>query len=735
MLCSQHVGLLLFGWITCLQLVPVVIADGRVFVLELRNSSLLGHRDAERACASQNARLASAEELRQAVVDCFFSTCTRGWLYGAIVGTTVCNVEGSALKAVDVKTENVTEDISNLASFCIKDKGKPCGDPPSFPHVHLQGHTGFELGDELLYSCMPGYVMPDGNSAFSLLCDSCGEWYGLVQLCVKDDAESHIDYEDQFTDSYQQPKGQEEAQGQVYQEVQDVMFQNEKDFSEHSEITFNVDETEHQQEQAALDKPGVSIDLSKKWHETPLGEEQAEEHGVGDLIVNQNWGQERTDVVRTEDIPPTDSPVSLLSQKHMFWFPSEAFHDGNPVSTNSATQSSTGVQSNESREQESKELDQQQTVDLEDQVETFDSRFDNLNDSRSHERDTLDSHQEKDDHVTIYIPTQHNVDVSRQDGYDDSEHHDDHYDMGEHEEDRVRVRYDSQEYDEHESLEDHRDEHTDESREQVDHDKHEDTEEPYDPDDNDSYEDNSRQHVILTIDDGKKNVSQKATGAKATTDDTWLDGYPIVQKEAGKDVSTAEKEQEVQVTENPNEIDAFINTGFPEQGLNQLGKDDTTAAARPDPSDAHSFSDTIDYDTQQAAPTNSWLGDLTEHPYLDQGPVPPLGDLDVLTGPGGVEEHTIDNLPGKTGEKGEMEGEKGESVCVDENCPPKTPGSSRKGPTVAAIIIAVCVVAAAVIIGVWCYRRQLQKSSMYEMNGKGQSQKRQGQHIEMQQKV
>uniref|UniRef100_A0A3B3ZC34 Sushi domain-containing protein n=1 Tax=Periophthalmus magnuspinnatus TaxID=409849 RepID=A0A3B3ZC34_9GOBI len=70
--------------------------------------------------------------------------------------------------------------MHHLPSF-----GKPCGDPPSFPHAHLQGHTGFELGDELLYSCMPGYVMPSGNGAFSLLCDSCGEWYGLVQLCVK----------------------------------------------------------------------------------------------------------------------------------------------------------------------------------------------------------------------------------------------------------------------------------------------------------------------------------------------------------------------------------------------------------------------------------------------------------------------------------------------------------------------------------------------------------------------
>lgn len=41
------------------------------------------------------------------------------------------------------------------------------------------------MGDELLYSCMPGYVMPSGHRAFSLLCDSCGEWYGLVEICVR----------------------------------------------------------------------------------------------------------------------------------------------------------------------------------------------------------------------------------------------------------------------------------------------------------------------------------------------------------------------------------------------------------------------------------------------------------------------------------------------------------------------------------------------------------------------
>ena len=70
--------------------------------------------------------------------------------------------------------------------FCtLYTTGVPCGDPPSFPNARLQGHPGFEMGDELLYTCVPGHVMPSGHTVFSLLCDSCGEWYGLVQICVK----------------------------------------------------------------------------------------------------------------------------------------------------------------------------------------------------------------------------------------------------------------------------------------------------------------------------------------------------------------------------------------------------------------------------------------------------------------------------------------------------------------------------------------------------------------------
>ncbi|XP_030003256.1 sushi domain-containing protein 5 [Sphaeramia orbicularis] len=820
----QNVLSLLFGCVTCLVLASVVNADGQLFVLDQRNSSgLLGFQDAERACASRHARLASAEELRHAVVDCFFSPCTRGWLYGGEVGTTVCNVVGSALKAVDVRTENATEDAAHLGAFCIKDKGTPCGDPPSFPNARLQGHAGFEMGDELLYTCLPGYMMPSGQNAFSLVCDSCGEWYGLVQMCVKDENESHVDYEDKFTDSYgevedhSKDKRPEEANRKAYEAHVAVLPGGEK-IQEHSDAMFNVkEEEEHQDDHGEQEDQGEGIEYSSKVRETAHGQEQAEEETVEDFIGHQRWEQERRPVVRTDEAAATEAPVSLLSQKHLFWFPSEAFQEeGRPLSTNSATQTTqraSGGQSEESKEHDSKEKHHQHSVEFDDrdhEQDRYDDHNDHIN-NRHHnqdrddshhddhdDRDNQDSHQdEDDDHESHYRPAQHDLNLNTRDRYEDHDDHDDHYDMGEHEDDRDHVRYGGHEYDdqvdnydEHESYEDHEDvtddhrdrEHPDASEEHPDNNDHDDVDGHYDDeddtdrfsdhhdrddhddhdnyDDHDSHEDDDHHHVIFSIAHDRKNITQKVAGGEtATTDETWLDGYPIVHKETDTTETTEKARPEnkergtaVRTTDRPNEVEVrkpFPYTKQPEDSkspttepeLEQEGVDQAqpgivpTATSSIDPSDTPSYSDTLDYDTQQAAPTNSWLDDLTEHPFLDHGPAPPLNDIDVIAGTGFVEEHTVHNLPGETGERGEVEGEMGETICVDESCPPRPPSSSGRGPTIAAIIAAVCVVAVAVIVGVWCYRRQLNKSSVYEMNGKGQSQTRQGQQIEMQQKV
>ncbi|KAG7501411.1 sushi domain-containing protein 5 [Solea senegalensis] len=787
--CNRTVSSLLLRCLACLVVTSVVTADGRVFVLDLRNSSgSLGFRDAERACASQQARLASAEELRHAVEECFFSPCTRGWLHGGTVGTTVCNIVGSALKAVDVRTENVTADTAHLDAFCVKDKGVPCGDPPSFPNTRLQGHSGFEMGDELLYTCVPGYVMPSGHSAFSLLCDSCGEWYGLVQICVKDETETHIDYEDKYTDSYEEEEEEEgeeeeqqhhterpeEAHGEVYEEVHGAAYSDGKISQEQQETSYGL--VEYQ------DRHGEHVVEEKK------------DRAVEDFVGHPTWEQERRQVVRIEGATATEAPVSLLSQKHMFWFPSEAFQEeGQSVSTNP------GTQSVESKEQESQERHQHHddADDHDHETESYGDREpddrDDHDDSRHYDQDDHDSHHEEDDQddvVQQHVPAQRD-DLDRWDHHDDdNDDHSDHYDMGEHEDGRVP--YGSREYherddtyDDHESYENHEDETDDHdadareppevSREHPDHDD-DDGEKQYDLEDNaehddhvhddhdsfeehESHEDDGDEHphVIFSVaTDVPQNVTKKGAGDKTTTDETWLDGYPVIPVGAEKGESTTESVKPEhrekgtldRTTDRPNDVEIrrpLPDTISPEEhesptvesgkagGMGVWPGFIHTPAPYPellDPSDSTSYSDTLDYDTQQPAPTDSWHGDLTEHPFLKQGPAPPVHDNDVLSGV--MEEH---NLPGETGERGEMEGEIGETICIGDNCPPLPPSSSLHGPTVIAIIVAVCAVAAAVIVGVWCYRRQQQKSSMYEMNGKGQSHTRHGQQIEMQQKV
>ncbi|MBN3291769.1 SUSD5 protein, partial [Polypterus senegalus] len=253
----------------CYFSLPQVSRAGKVFTVESKEGSQgMNLAEAQEACRDHGARLASADDLKRAVEQCSFMACSRGWLVDATVGTTVCNGQGSGqqiIQAVDVKIERPDKTDSLHDSFCVKDKDKPCGDPPSFPHTALQGHTGFEMGDELLYVCTQGYVMANYHNAFSLQCDSCGEWYGLVQACVKDETEAHIDYEDKFPDE------------------KSIMVTHPEDKS-------TTDRRE-----------GVS---------RKVGEEEELEDSTGRAMP--------------EPGVPTDSPISLLSQKHLFWITSQS---------------------------------------------------------------------------------------------------------------------------------------------------------------------------------------------------------------------------------------------------------------------------------------------------------------------------------------------------------------------------------------------------------------------------
>ncbi|NXL35590.1 SUSD5 protein, partial [Glaucidium brasilianum] len=258
-------------------------AAGKVFALESKNNSQgLDLAEAEKACVDLSARLATAEELKRAVLDCSFAGCTTGWLAGRSTGTIICRKTGSkqqSVKAIDVKIETDPFVNDQYDAFCVKDEDKPCGDPPSFPHTILHGHTGFEMGDELLYVCAQGYVMGNKETAFTLLCDSCGEWYGQVQACVKDETEAHIDYEDNFPDDRSIPI----VENQPVNGKEEIKPEKEK------------------------------LSFSKSSEEGRTGSTKG---------VTQD-----TDTSEKGSRAPTESPVSLLSQKNLFWFPSEAFSE------------------------------------------------------------------------------------------------------------------------------------------------------------------------------------------------------------------------------------------------------------------------------------------------------------------------------------------------------------------------------------------------------------------------
>ncbi|XP_016136377.1 sushi domain-containing protein 5-like [Sinocyclocheilus grahami] len=279
--CHRELALLqLLGYLACLTRADVSPL-GRVFLLELESFSKgvqeKGFEAATHACMAQGARVASRADLHHAVLECAFSACSRGWLSGPSIGTTVCSGVPGSLRPVDVQLENLTADTERLGVFCVKESDAPCGQPPSFPHSHLQGKTGLDLGDELLYACDPGYKLPNGDMAFSLLCDSCGDWYSLVQHCIKDDPEGHIDNEDKFTDGH--------------------LLENPREEHHISLNPGGTQSTDHEVEES-----------SPEPERRVMSEEEKENDEDSTVSI-------------------TEPPVSQLSQKHMFWFPSEAFQE------------------------------------------------------------------------------------------------------------------------------------------------------------------------------------------------------------------------------------------------------------------------------------------------------------------------------------------------------------------------------------------------------------------------
>ncbi|XP_007524111.1 sushi domain-containing protein 5 isoform X1 [Erinaceus europaeus] len=283
-------------WAAALLLLAVprfcVRADGKLFVIESLNGSQGFQLEVARlACKNRGAHLVSVEELRRVVQDCTFPVCTTGWLADGTVGTTVCSKgsgEQKIMRAAEVNVESDPVPGGTHNALCIKDEEKPCGDPPSFPHTILQGRTGLEMGDELLYVCAPGHVTGHRETAFTLLCNSCGEWYGLVQACGKDEAEAHIDYEDNFPDD----------RSESFRELmEDSRTEPEEDRGQGQAS-----------EEAPKQDPLVSVSSGR--------EDKFQDAALVPTTGLPNAG---TSV-------PTDLSGSQLNQKYLFWFPAEPFH-------------------------------------------------------------------------------------------------------------------------------------------------------------------------------------------------------------------------------------------------------------------------------------------------------------------------------------------------------------------------------------------------------------------------
>lgn len=383
------------------------------------------------------------------------------------------------------------------------------------------------------------------------------------------------------------------------------------------------------------------------------------------------------------------------------------------------------------------EDDNDHYTNADDRDDGHDDHDDDHNDHDVDHNDHDDDHNNHDDDHN-----DHDDDHDEQHPYDDDDDdHDDH-------DDPVNDHHDDEDLsDDHPDNDHDDDDHHDDQRlhdddiDPIDHtdkndadqDGHRDRDEDHNSHEDHDSEDNkdSGYHVIFSITrDHHQNITEMADGGTATTDETWLDGYPVVETETeNRDSRSKDEERDTGVFNEVESQKPISHASLPEESKSPSKEPvlEQAGGQKMWPGFIPTATPTLDSYREQA-PTYSWINDLTQQSSINRDPAPPGHDSNAV-----MEEHTRHNLPGESGDRSEMEGEMGETGCTGENCPP--PASSGQSPKVAAIIVVVCLVAIAVMVGVWCYRRQQQKSSVYEMNGKGQSQSRPAQQMEMQQKV
>ncbi|XP_005159810.1 sushi domain-containing protein 5 [Danio rerio] len=629
---QERALLLLMVWLTRADASPL----GRVFLLELESFSKGGQEDgfeaAAQACMAQGARVASGADLHHAVLECAFSACSRAWLSGPSVGSTVCSGVPGHLRPVDVQLENSTANTESLGVFCVKDSDAPCGQPPSFPHSHLQGKTGLDLGDELLYACDPGHKLPNGETAFSLLCDSCGEWYGLVQHCVKDDPEGHIDYEDKFTD--------------------DHLLENSEEHHHISLTSGGTQSTQREEEKKSTPEPVLE--------RTALSDEKNDEDST---------------------ISATEPPVSQLSQKHMFWFPSEAFQEekGHVGITTDSFKNPTEDES----------------------VKTADSQSD---------PDVI-----TDEHLTdppTEEPSSPNVEATDDSWLDG-------YPVGQ-EEDKAGGGSTGEAGPEHEAE-------TETGQSEVEVFEDAASKKPVEeetggligsPDEEDSIHIKGDEEQLTRLEEESVGIHEDTTegitkdGEVHTPEKTALEFDGVTESPNGLGVKTTTII--MKITPSPGDI-----------ALNKRPMVYTPASA---PENVSTSQEGLDNTSTTSGMVH--LDEITSIPTA------------VIKDPWeAIDDHLMEHIPGyvptDTPENQSMMEQGGDHSldqqerdlvggCVEDPC-----HGAGHGPMIAAIIVGVVAALAGVVLGVWCYKKRQQKSSHYQLNGTN----RQTQSIELQQTV
>ncbi|MGH0166988.1 UNVERIFIED_CONTAM: hypothetical protein FKN15_056598 [Acipenser sinensis] len=295
--------------------------------------------------------------------------------------------------------------------------------------------------------------------------------------------------------------------------------------------------------------------------------------------------------------------------------------------------------------------------------------------------------------------------------------------------------------------------------------------------------DNNNEDFPIDVPLEPHNETKTTKESVASTDESWLDGYPVTQEdEEGEKVDGSMETEEGEVmitTDQPNHVEIsrpdtpsttpttdftqivagptrqldygdkpvpveMTPTSAPENMSASKGVDDmyrTTTPSEVVVADTTTTAETVEHQESPAVPTDTWETTERVYPFINHIPVPTYAEDTTMSYQEAIE--TTTRLPNEFAgtavyneftEEGNLTDGTGAKLlptaetCVGEDCP-----QPSKGPMIAIILIVICLLIFAAVLAVWCYKKKQQKNSVYKMNGKGQT--RHPQQIEMQQKV